>query len=91
VIRSFRCKETEKVFYATRRRALHAIEKTAIRKLSQLHGAETLNDLRSPSNSLEALTVDRDGQYSIRLNDQYRLCFVWNDGDASNVEMVDYH
>jgi toxin HigB-1 len=91
VIRSFRCKETEKVFSGTRSRRLQAIEKAGYRRLAQLHGATTLDDLRAPGNSLEALTGDREGQHSIRVNGQYRLCFVWNNGDASDAEIVDYH
>ena len=65
--------------------------KGAYRRLAQLHSATKLEDLRSPGNSLEALTGDREGQHSIRVNDQYRLCFVWNEGDATDAEIVDYH
>jgi proteic killer suppression protein len=62
------------------------------RKLLQLHNAPSLNDLRAPpGNRLEALTGDRAGQHSIRINDQWRVCFVWRDGDAHDVEVVDYH
>lgn len=62
------------------------------RKLTQLHNARSLGDLRAPpGNRLEALGGDRKGQHSIRINDQWRLCFVWQDGDALDVEMVDYH
>ena len=91
VIRSFRCAETEKVFKGIRTRKFQAIEKTAIRKLFQLHSARSLNDLRSPGNSLEAMTKERAGQYSIRINDQYRLCFRWENTEAYDVEIVDYH
>lgn len=91
MIRSFRCPDTEKVFRGVRSRKFQAIEKPAMRRLFQLDSAKTLLDLRSPGNSLEALTNDRAGQYSIRVNDRYRVCFVWNDGDAEGVEIVDYH
>ena len=91
MIRSFRCKETEKVFEGERSQNFQTVEKTALRKLLQLNRARELRDLRSPGNSLEALTGDREGQYSIRVNKQYRLCFEWKDGDATRVEIVDYH
>jgi proteic killer suppression protein len=91
VIRSFRDAETEQVFLGIRSRRFQAIEKTAIRKLFQLHAARTLYDLRAPGNSLEALKGDRAGQHSIRINDRYRLCFVWEVGDADQVEIADYH
>jgi proteic killer suppression protein len=62
------------------------------RKLTQLHNSRTLGDLRAPpGNRLEALSGDRAGQHSIRINDQWRVCFVWRDGDAHDVEIVDYH
>ena len=68
------------------------IIKVANRKLSQLHSARSLEDLRAPpGNRLEALTGDRRGQHSIRINDQWRVCFRWIDGDAHDVEIVDYH
>lgn len=91
MIRPFRDAETEQVFLGIRSRRFQAIEKTAIRKLFQLHAARTLYDLRAPGNSLEALKGDRAGQHSIRINDRYRLCFVWEDGDANQVEITDYH
>ncbi len=91
MIRSFRDAETEQVFLGIRSRRFQAIEKTAIRKLFQLHAARTLYDLRAPGNSLEALKGDRAGQHSIRINDRYRLCFVWEVGDADQVEIADYH
>jgi len=91
VIRSFRDAETEQVFLGIRSRRFQAVEKTAIRKLFQLHAARTLYDLRAPGNSLEALKGDRAGQHSIRINDRYRLCFVWEVGDADQVEIADYH
>ncbi len=69
--------------------AMHPI---AYRKLRMLHNSRTINDLRvPPSNHLEKLKGDREGHYSIRINDQYRICFIWRDGDAYNVEIVDYH
>jgi proteic killer suppression protein len=68
------------------------IIKTANRKLMQIHNARTLDDLRAPpGNRLEALTGDRHGQHSVRINDQWRVCFRWHDGDAHDVEIVDYH
>ena len=91
VIRSFRDAEVQKIFLGIRSRKFQALEKVAVRKLFQLHSATTLHDLRSPGNSLEALKDDRAGQYGIRVNDRYRLCFVWENGDAYDVEIVDYH
>ncbi len=68
------------------------IQQIALRKLRMLNNAQTLNDLRiPPANRLEKLKYDRLGQYSIRINDQWRICFVWEDGNALNVEIVDYH
>lgn len=68
------------------------IMKVAHRKLMQIHNAQTLDDLRSPpGNRLEALSADRKGQHSIRINDQWRICFRWSNGDAQDVEIVDYH
>ncbi len=68
------------------------IEKPARRKLDMLHGARTLNDLRvPPANRLEALSGDRKGQHSIRINDQWRICFVWTEEGPENVEIIDYH
>jgi proteic killer suppression protein len=91
VIRSFRDAETERVFLGIRSRKFQGIEKVAARKLFQLYAARSLHDLRAPGNSLEALTDDRAGQHGIRINDRYRLCFVWENGDAYRVEIVDYH
>lgn len=68
-----------------------AIEKIALRKLFQLHSASSLHDLRAPGNSLEALKRDRAGQHSIRINDRDRLCFIWENGDAYDAEIADYH
>ena len=70
----------------------HEIIKAANRKLMQIHNARSLNDLRAPpGNRLERLSADRKGQHSIRINDQWRICFRWRDGDAHDVEIVDYH
>lgn len=73
-------------------RRFRAIERAARRKLLYLHRARTLEDLKAPpGNRLELLRGDRKGQYSIRINDQWRICFAWRDGDAYDVEIVDYH
>jgi len=74
-----------------RSRKFQAIEKIAIRKLFQLHAARTLHYVRAPGNSLEALKDDRAGRHSIRINDRYRLCFIWENGGADQVEIADYH
>jgi proteic killer suppression protein len=93
VIKSIRDSETEKVFRREHSRRLpHDIHQAAYRKLRFLNNAQSLIDLRSPpSNRLEKLKGDRAGQYSIRINDQWRICFVWNENDAYEVEIVDYH
>jgi proteic killer suppression protein len=92
VIRSFRDSETEKIFQQQFSKKLHTIGRTALRKLFHLNRAATLRDLALlPGNRLEALAGDREGQYSIRINDQYRVCFGWRDGDAYDVEITDYH
>jgi proteic killer suppression protein len=91
VISSFKDSETERIFQGLRSRSFEAIAKTAYRKLAILHSARTLYDLKSPGLLLEALKDDRAGQHSIRINDRYRVCFEWRDGEASNVEIVDYH
>lgn len=93
MIRSFRDKEAERIFGEKRSRKLPSeIQRTALRKLVQLDNAVTLEDLRvPPGNRLEALRGDRAGQYSIRINQQWRVCFAWRDGDAYEVEVVDYH
>jgi proteic killer suppression protein len=93
MIRSFNCKETEKIFSRQRSRRLPpGIQQVALRKLRMLNRAATLNDLRiPPANRLEKLTGDREYQYSIRINNQWRICFEWLEGDAYNVEIVDYH
>jgi len=91
VIVSFRCAETERIFNEKHSRKFRAIQRVAFRKLVMLHAAKALSDLAGVGNSLEALAGDRKGQHAIRVNLQYRLCFVWSDGNASNAEIVDYH
>ena len=92
MIKSFRCKKTRSLFRDEDVPAFRAFERTARRKLLLLHRARTLLDLAAlPGNRLEALKGDRAGQHSIRINDQMRLCFVWQEGDAFEVEIVDYH
>lgn len=93
MIESFKCKETEKLFRRQVSRKLdHSIQKTAMRKLWVLDAATDLNELRiPPNNQLEALKGSRKGQHSIRINQQWRICFVWHAGHACNVEIVDYH
>ena len=93
MITSFRCKETEKLFHGRYSRKLpSSIQHVAARKLKLLNDAAELNDLRAPpANRLEALKGSRKGQYSIRINDQWRICFQWNIGNASRIEIVDYH
>ncbi len=92
MIRSFKCRDTEKLFNDSRVRRFQAFEIVARRKLKMLDNATDLNDLAVlPGNRLEALRGNRKGQHSIRINDQYRICFEWRAGDASNVEIVDYH
>jgi proteic killer suppression protein len=93
MIKSFADPETEKVFNREFSRKLAGdIQSIALRKLRMLSNAHATSDLRSPpANRLEKLSGDREGQYSIRINDQYRICFVWQDGDAYDVEIVDYH
>lgn len=93
MIQSFACAETERLFQdETARRLPPQIQRVARRKLLLLSQVRTLNDLRVPyGNHLEALKDDRAGQHSIRVNDQWRLCFRWHDGDAYDVAIVDYH
>ena len=93
MIKSFKSKESEKVFRRIfSRRLPQDIQKTAYRRLALLHSARELKDLLlPPSNQLEKLHGERSGQYSTRINDQWRICFVWQDGDAFEVEIVDYH
>jgi len=92
MIRSFRCRDTEALFNDVAVRQFRAIERVARRKLLYLHQARRLDDLRAPpGNRLEALKGGRAGQYSIRVNDRWRVCFGWNRGDAFDVEIIDYH
>ena len=92
MVESFRSKNTQALFEGKRVKRFANIEAIAQRKLHQLDSASTLEFLRSvPGNRLEALAGDRAGQHSIRINDQFRVCFVWKDGNASDVEIVDYH
>ena len=93
MLESFSCKETEKIFRREYSRRLpSAMQKVAFRKLRMLHHATNLQDLRvPPANRLEALRGKRKGQYSIRINNRYRVCFRWQAGDAFDVEIVDYH
>ncbi len=93
MILSFRCKETEKLARGQYSRKLPAdIQRIAARKLKMLNDAVELNDLRvPPANRLEALKGGRKGQYSIRINNQWRLCFRWHKGNASDVQIMDYH
>ena len=93
MIRSFRCRHTEKIFQREHARKLpHSIERAAMRKLWMIDAAPDLNSLRvPPGNRLEALGGNRLGQHSIRINDQWRICFEWRESDAYNVEIVDYH
>jgi toxin HigB-1 len=92
MIKSFRDKNTEALFRDEDVPKLRNIERVARRKLLYLNQARKLEDLRvPPGNHLEALKEDRKGQHSIRINDQYRLCFIWRDGEATEVEIADYH
>lgn len=92
MIQSFRNRETQELYEGGSPRRFRAFERVAVRKLTQLDAAQTLDFLRSPpGNRLEALKGDRQGQYSIRINDQYRICFVWTEAGPAEVEIVDYH
>ena len=93
VVRSFADKDTESVWNRIRvRRWSNEVQRAAYRKLLILDAAETLEDLKvPPGNRLEKLSGDRRGQYSIRINDQWRICFEWRNGDAYKVEITDYH
>ena len=93
MIKSFRCQETRKLFELEGSKKIPStIQKVALRKLEMLDYAAGLNDLRvPPANRLEALQGKRKGQHSIRINDQWRICFVWHNKDAYDVEIVDYH
>ncbi len=93
MIRTFCDKETERLFHREPVKKLpRPVGRVALRKLLLLDAAESLHDLRvPPGNRLERLRGDRKGQYSIRINDQWRVCFRWEDGDACDVEITDYH
>ena len=91
MIQSCRDKETEKLLNRIPSKKFHAIAEAARIKLAFLNRATDLRDLSLPSLRLEKLSGDRKGQYSIRINDQYRICFLWSNGDASEVEITDYH
>jgi proteic killer suppression protein len=92
VIKSFRSQETERLHGRESVRRFKNFERVALRKLRQLDTAVRLSDLASPpGNQLEALRDQRKGQHSIRINDQWRICFIWREGDAYSVEIVDYH
>ena len=92
-IKSFRCKETEKLFNKINSRLIPStIHRVAYRKLMIIHNAKDIRDLKAlPGNNYEKLHKERKGQSSIKINDQYRVCFIWDQGDAYNVEIVDYH
>ena len=91
-IRSFRCKDTRDLFEGNRCRRFVNIETVAMRKLAMLNRAAVLEDLRiPPNNRLEALQGDQQGQHSIRVNRQWRVCFVWTESGPKDVEIVDYH
>jgi toxin HigB-1 len=92
MITFFNCRDTQALFNGNRVARFSNIESVAMRKLQQVNAAATLEFLRvPPGNRLEALTGDRAGQHSIRINDQWRVCFVWREGHATAVEIVDYH
>jgi proteic killer suppression protein len=93
VIKSFRCRETEKIYRGRfSRRIPRDIQRLAARKLEMLSAASALRTLRiPPSNRIKKLKGNRSGQHSIRINDQWRICFIWKGGDAHDVEIVDYH
>ena len=93
MIKSFRDKDTERIWNRDPSKRLSAeLQRTTLRKLVAVDGAEALQDLRiPPGNRLEKLSGGRHGQMSIRINDQWRICFIWKDGNAHEVEIVDYH
>lgn len=91
-IKSFKCPDTEALFRLNRVPRFVEIERPALRKLTQLHIAMCIEDMRAPpGNRLESLAGDRAGQWSVRVNDRFRICFVWREGNAEEVEIVDYH
>ncbi len=92
MIKSFRSPDTERVFNRERVKAFEAIERVAQRKLKMLNDARELRDLAAaPGNRLEPLHKEREGQHSIRINDQRRICFVWREGDAYDVEITKHY
>ncbi|MFZ5807412.1 MAG: type II toxin-antitoxin system RelE/ParE family toxin [Verrucomicrobiota bacterium] len=93
MIQSFACRQTEQIFNEeSSRRLPHEIQRSALRKLIQLNQAMSLAELMCPpGNQLEALKGNRKGQYSIRINQQWRICFAWHNSNAYDVEIVDYH
>lgn len=92
MIRSFKCRDTQRVFHRETPRRFRTIQRLALRKLLLLDASERLGDLRvPPGNRLEKLVGDRAGQHRIRINNQWRICFCWENGGASDVEIVDYH
>ena len=92
MIRSFKCRDTQSMYHGTRVKRFAHIESAAMRKLTILNRARVLEDLRiPPANRLEALAGNRKGQHSIRINDQWRLCFKFHAGQVDDVEIVDYH
>jgi toxin HigB-1 len=92
VIKSFRSKDTKALFEGKRVLRFQSFERAAVRKLEMIGDATSLADLQAvPGNRLEHLRGDREGQYSIRINQQWRICFVWAEGNANEVEIVDYH
>ncbi|HAE27418.1 MAG TPA: hypothetical protein DCG58_09680 [Hyphomonas adhaerens] len=92
MVRSFACRDTEALFNRQRVRRFQQFERVAQRKLAMVNAAVILDDLRSPpGNRLERLLGDREGQHSIRINQQWRICFVWTPDGPSDVEIVDYH
>lgn len=92
MIKTFRCRDTEALFSGRRVARFANVERAALRKLVQLNLARVIDDMRAPpGNRLESLKGDRAGQWSVRINAQWRLCFRFLDGDALDVEIVDYH
>ncbi len=92
MIASFRCRDTERLWMEGQSRRWATISRAALKKLALLDAADVLEDLRvSPGNRLEALKGKRVGQFSVRINDQWRLCFRWHEGQAQDVEITDYH
>ena len=92
MIRSFADRDTQQIFNRLHSRRYAAIERAALRKLRQISSVSAVEELREPpGNRLEKLKANREGQWSLRINEQYRICFRWSEGDAYEVEIVDYH